>query len=157
MRRRARDNAATDDGVTPHWGKSLAVALCRKHGSESSTALTAPLAEVGGATIARGNFVPIHVVPIHVDETRNTTGEHALAQLPIALGDAVAHQATAPARPSIVDGRPVCDAMGGASRIRSDSNAAEAIAKVHLDEPFLFQLAGEQARHPGTGRLTIRS
>ena len=152
MRRRARDNAATDDGVTPHWGKSLAVALCRQHGSESSTALTAPLAEVGRAAIAQGNFVPPYV-----DETRNTTGEHALAQLPIALGDAVAHQATAPARPSIVDGRPVCDAMGGASRIRSDSNAAEAIAKVHRDEPFLFQLAGEQARHPGTGRLTTRS
>ncbi len=59
--------------------------------------------------------------------------------------------------PFVVDGWPVSDGLGGVSRIRMDPGAAAAIIDVCRGEPFLFQLAGEQAWYAGTGDIITRA
>lgn len=51
----------------------------------------------------------------------------------------------------VLDGWEVNDGMGGTARIRMEPAAAALIAEVCRGEPFLFQLAGEQAWYAGTG------
>lgn len=51
----------------------------------------------------------------------------------------------------------MADDLGGISRIRMDADAAQAITEICRGEPFLFQLAGEQAWYAGTGDVITRS
>lgn len=60
-------------------------------------------------------------------------------------------------QPFIIDGWPVADDLGGIDRIRMDADAAEAIIEICRGEPFLFQLAGEQAWYAGNGDLITRA
>lgn len=50
----------------------------------------------------------------------------------------------------VLDGWEVADRTGGIARIRMEPTAAALIADVCRGEPFLFQLAGEQAWYAGT-------
>ncbi|MFP3467072.1 ATP-binding protein [Leifsonia sp. SIMBA_070] len=51
----------------------------------------------------------------------------------------------------VLDGWEVADDSGGVSRIRMEPDAASLVVDVCRGEPFLFQLAGEQAWYAGTG------
>lgn len=60
-------------------------------------------------------------------------------------------------QPFIIEGWEVADDMGGVSRIHMERDATEAIVDVCRGEPFLFQLAGEQAWYAGSGDLITRA
>ncbi|GAB3538034.1 hypothetical protein GCM10027403_23530 [Arthrobacter tecti] len=68
----------------------ISLSLHQQSGPEPYTVLTELLVEIGRAAIARGNVM----VLIHVDEVQNITGDKALSQLLIALGDAIVHEET---------------------------------------------------------------
>ncbi|MFF1572314.1 ATP-binding protein [Leifsonia sp. NPDC058292] len=51
----------------------------------------------------------------------------------------------------VLDGWEVADGAGGTARIRMEPEAASLITEICRGEPFLFQLAGEQAWYAGRG------
>ncbi len=58
--------------------------------------------------------------------------------------------------PFVLDGWPVPDGSGGLSRIRMEPEAAATIVDLCRGEPFLFQLAGEQAWYADTSPVITR-
>ncbi|MDN4596736.1 ATP-binding protein [Leifsonia virtsii] len=54
-------------------------------------------------------------------------------------------------QPFVLEGWEVADGDGGTARVRMDPAAAATIIQVCCGEPFLFQLAGEQAWYAGRG------
>jgi hypothetical protein len=60
-------------------------------------------------------------------------------------------------QPFIVDGWSVPDDSGGVGRVHMEPDAAWAIVELCRGEPFLFQLAGEQAWYAGSSDLITRA
>ena len=60
-------------------------------------------------------------------------------------------------QPFIIDGWEVADDAGGVGLIRMEPDAAAAVMQLCCGEPFLFQLAGEQAWYAGVGDVITRS
>jgi hypothetical protein len=60
-------------------------------------------------------------------------------------------------QPFIIEGWPVPDDVGALNRIRMEPAAAAAIVDLCRGEPFLFQLAGEQAWYAGTSDVITRA
>jgi hypothetical protein len=60
-------------------------------------------------------------------------------------------------QPFVIEGWPVADGMGGLSRIHMEPDAVTAIIDLCRGEPFLFQLAGEQAWYAGTDDVITRT
>ncbi|KRF09424.1 AAA family ATPase [Arthrobacter sp. Soil782] len=185
----------------------MSLTLHQQSGPEPYVVLTELLVEVGRAAMARGDVM----VLIHV-KVQNITGDKALSQLLIALGDALVHEETITApggiavlrslpiavyltgppdfadvagartgatfarrfkttllsaiddedlasalQPFVIRGWAVPDDLGGTNQVHMEPDAVTAIIDLCRGEPFLFQLAGEQAWYAGSTDLITRS
>ena len=119
-----------------------------------------PIAVPGGVTVLRS--LPIAVYLTGLSDFADTAGARVGAtfarRFKTTTLTAIADEDLASAvQPFVIEGWPVADDLGGISRIRMDADAAQAITEICRGEPFLFQLAGEQAWYAGTGDVITRS
>jgi hypothetical protein len=118
--------------------------------------ITAP----GGVTVFRSLPIAVYLtgLPDFADTTGARVGATFARRFKTTTLTAIDEDDLASAvQPFIIDGWPVPDDLGGINRIRMDPDAAEAIIEICRGEPFLFQLAGEQAWYAGTDDVITRS
>jgi hypothetical protein len=74
-----------------------------------------------------------------------------------ALGPIDDDDLTAALRPFLLEGWDIPGAAGGSTRVHMEPDAIDAIVRLCAGEPFLFQLAGQQAWFAGTGAVITRA
>jgi len=117
--------------------------------------ITAP----GGVSVRRSLPIAVYLtgLPEFQDSTGSRVGATFARRFKTTTLTAIDQEALASAiQPFVIDGWPVADDLGGISRIRMDPDAAVAITEICRGEPFLFQLAGEQAWYAGIGDVITR-
>ncbi len=76
--------------------------------------------------------------------------------MPVTLGPLDDADLASALQPFVMEGWEVADGEGGTSLIRMEQDAAAAIIDLCCGEPFLFQLAGEQAWYAGSNELITK-
>lgn len=118
--------------------------------------ITAP----GGVRMLRPLPLAVYLtgLPDFADMAGARTGATFARRFKTTLLEAIADDDLASAlQPFIIDGWPVADDLGSITRIHMEPAAARTIVELCCGEPFLFQLAGEQAWYAGSGDLVTRS
>jgi hypothetical protein len=117
--------------------------------------ITAP----GGVQVLRSLPLAVYLtgLPDFADLAGGRTGATFARRFKTSMLAAIADDDLASAlQPFIIDGWAVPDEMGGVTRIHMEPAAAASIVDLCRGEPFLFQLAGEQAWYAGSGNLITR-
>jgi len=119
-----------------------------------------PITAPGGVTVLRSLPIAVYLtgLPDFADTAGSRVGATFARRFKTTTLSAIDEEDLASAvQPFVIEGWPVADGLGGISRIRMDPDAARAITEVCRGEPFLFQLAGEQAWYAGTGDVITRT
>jgi hypothetical protein len=118
-----------------------------------------PITAPGGVRVARSLPIAVYLtgLPDFADMTDARKGATFTRRFKTTVLTAIDDDDLASAlQPFIITGWPVSDELGGITRISLEPAAAEAIIDLCCGEPFLFQLAGEQAWYAGTGSIITR-
>ncbi|SEN98660.1 AAA family ATPase [Cryobacterium luteum] len=118
-----------------------------------------PITAPGGVRVSRSLPIAVYLtgLPDFADMTDARKGATFTRRFKTTVLSAIDDDDLASAlQPFIITGWPVADELGGITRITLEPGAAEAIIKLCCGEPFLFQLAGEQAWYAATGNIITR-
>lgn len=108
----------------------------------------------GGALISRTLPIAVYLtgLPDFADSVDARRGATFARRFKVSVLGAISDEdLTAALRPFVVEGWATPDDLGGTQRVVMEPAAAELIVAACKGEPFLFQLAGEQAWYAGTG------
>ena len=118
--------------------------------------ITAP----GGVRVLRSLPIAVYLtgLPDFADMAGSRTGATFARRFKTTLLEAIADDDLASAlQPFIIDGWPVADDQGGITRVHMEPASVAAIVELCCGEPFLFQLAGEQAWYAGSTDVITRA
>ncbi|KGJ72062.1 ATPase AAA [Cryobacterium roopkundense] len=118
--------------------------------------ITAP----GGVRVLRSLPIAVYLtgLPDFADMAGSRTGATFARRFKTTLLEAIADDDLVSAlQPFIIEGWPVPDDLGGITRVHMEPTSVAAIVELCCGEPFLFQLAGEQAWYAGSTDVITRA
>jgi hypothetical protein len=119
-----------------------------------------PITAPGGITVSRSLPIAVYLtgLPDFADMAGARTGATFARRFKTTTLTAIDDDELFSAlQPFIIDGWPVPDDLGGVNRVHMEPDAVAAIVDLCRGEPFLFQLAGEQAWYAGSTDVITRA
>ena len=119
-----------------------------------------PVTAPGGIAVSRSLPIAVYLtgLPDFADMAGARTGATFARRFKTTTLTAIDDDDLASAlQPFVIDGWEFPDDMGGVSQVHMEPEAVDAIVDLCCGEPFLFQLAGEQAWYAGSTDVITRS